>query len=171
MDIRAGRRQFLTAALGGVASAAVADIAFSQEKSSAKRADEAPERREPPPGSNDSIFLTWQGDPTTTMTIQWIGPEEESLAKVLYGKVGAAEADWQTAAPRLKDFPDTIYRVHRCELTGLEPGAEYQFRVGEGSVRRFRTMPAKATDTLQWAPEATPSRRTCWRRGRNPTSV
>jgi hypothetical protein len=36
-------------------------------------------------------------------------------------------------------------------LTGLEPGTEYRFRVGlDSAEERFRTMPAKATDTIHF---------------------
>ena len=41
--------------------------------------------------------------------------------------------------------------ILRTELTGLEPGTDYRFRVGQhGAEHRFRTMPAKATNTLQF---------------------
>src|SRR5207248_746608 len=41
--------------------------------------------------------------------------------------------------------------VHRCELAALKPGTEYQFRIGKVSpTYRFRTMPAKATNTIQF---------------------
>ena len=42
----------------------------------------------------------------------------------------------------------TDLKVFRAELTGLTPGTDYQFRIGKQSpTYRFRTMPAKATDT------------------------
>src|SRR5204863_8523818 len=38
-----------------------------------------------------------------------------------------------------------------CYLNGLSPGTEYKFQLGkEDADLRFRTMPAKATDTIQW---------------------
>src|SRR6185436_7491187 len=51
----------------------------------------------------------------------------------------------------LRPFPATDLKVHRCELTGLLPGTEYKFKVGEHSpVLRFRTMPAKGTDVISF---------------------
>jgi len=41
--------------------------------------------------------------------------------------------------------------VHRAELAQLAPGTEYQFRIGDApAVRRFRTMPDKATNAFQF---------------------
>jgi acid phosphatase type 7 len=41
--------------------------------------------------------------------------------------------------------------VFQAELTGLTPGTDYQFRIGKRSpTYRFRTMPAKATDTIHF---------------------
>jgi hypothetical protein len=52
---------------------------------------------------------------------------------------------------RTKPFPDKDLKVHRCELEGLEPGTEYEFRIGTVSpTYRFRTMPSKATNTFQF---------------------
>ena len=45
----------------------------------------------------------------------------------------------------------TDFKVFRAELTGLTPGTDYQFRIGKKSpTYRFRTMPAKATDTIHF---------------------
>ena len=45
----------------------------------------------------------------------------------------------------------TDQQIHRTELTGLEPGTEYRFRIGlDSAEKRFRTMPAKATDTIEF---------------------
>ena len=45
----------------------------------------------------------------------------------------------------------TDHRIFRAELTGLEPGTEYVFRVGiDSSEQCFRTMPAKDTNTIQF---------------------
>ena len=45
----------------------------------------------------------------------------------------------------------TDHRIFRAELTGLEPDTEYVFRIGTDSAeQRFRTMPAKDTNTIQF---------------------
>jgi hypothetical protein len=105
----------------------------------------------------DTLFLTWQKDPTTTMTIQWIGSEATTDASIQYALTaqyaltGAAASVWQMAKTFTKPFSDTDLKVHRCELTGLASGAEYSFQIGKSSpLYRFRTMPAKATNTIQF---------------------
>src|SRR5204863_451568 len=56
---------------------------------------------------------------------------------------------WHAAPVLSKPFPGTELKVFRAEFTGLKPGTEYQMRVGNRpAVYRFRTMPAKATDTF-----------------------
>jgi hypothetical protein len=56
---------------------------------------------------------------------------------------------WQSQKPILKPYPMTDFQVFRAELTGLTPGTDYAFKIGKSSgVYRFRTMPAKATDTI-----------------------
>lgn len=126
------RREFLGASLGGLAAALTFRPSVFAEDALA-----APE----------TLFLTWQRDPTTTMTIQWVGPETPDRSEVQFAKVD--DAVWQTARTILKPYPDTDLQVHRCELTALTPGTEYQFQLGPQSrTYRFRTMPAKATDTF-----------------------
>jgi hypothetical protein len=50
-----------------------------------------------------------------------------------------------------KPYPYSDFKVFRAEITGLEPGTDYQFRIGkESPIYRFRTMPAKATNGLSF---------------------
>ena len=58
---------------------------------------------------------------------------------------------WRSIATKQHPYPMTDLKVFRAELTGLTPGTEYQFRIGRNPpTYRFRTMPAKATDTFQF---------------------
>ncbi len=97
-----------------------------------------------------ALFLTWQQDPTTTMTVQWIGSAEEALERpVWYRKRGTK--GWRRQEFSSKPYPLTDLRVFRAELTGLEPDTEYRFRIGlDSSQQTFRTMPAKSTDAIQF---------------------
>jgi acid phosphatase type 7 len=96
----------------------------------------------------DTLFLTWQRDPTTTMTVQWVGPAVPDAAVRYVPRLGNT---WQTAKVGTRPFPKTELSVHRCELTGLTPGTEYVFQLGKaGPTHKFRTMPAKATDVIQF---------------------
>ena len=41
--------------------------------------------------------------------------------------------------------------IFRSELTGLEPGTDYRFRIGlDSAEKKFRTMPSKATNTIEF---------------------
>ena len=83
------------------------------------------------------------------MSIQWVGAETASDTSIHYAPLAATE--WNTAQTATKPYPNTELKVHRCELTRLAPGTEYKFRIGSATTDfRFRTMPAKATNTIQW---------------------
>lgn len=158
------RREFLASM---AATMAGGPWLWSQQRETPKNEREAANSESATPPGLDTLFLTWQGDPTTTMTIQWVGEAERfANTRVWYapcevGAKGAAAiaspADtvryglnapaWQTAAVTAKPFLPTDWKVFRCELTGLTPGTHYQFRIGnEPAVHLFRTMPARMTD-------------------------
>jgi hypothetical protein len=137
------RRLFLGSSLAGLASGRV----FG--------ADPLPKVIEDTLFQPATLFLTWQRDPTTTMTIQWIGTRGETAdTKIAYAPVGSVASiftGWDVKAPELKPYPMTDFKVFRTELTGLKPGTDYIFRIGKNSATyRFRTMPAKATDTISF---------------------
>ncbi len=97
-----------------------------------------------------ALLLTWQRDPTTTMTVQWIGTALQGPARPIWvAKSGAV--NWHSTIGTMRPYPMPNYQIHRTELTGLEPDTEYRFRIGLDSAEwRFRTMPAKLTDALQF---------------------
>ncbi|MGC4001860.1 MAG: metallophosphoesterase family protein [Pirellulales bacterium] len=135
------RRDFLTTSFGALAGLSLSTAIGAPTLSSPIVLQDAPEPK--------SLFLTWWRDPCTTMVVQWVGPEFRG-AIVEYAALDNDDV-WRRATVANKPFPDTDQRVHRTELTGLLPGTEYAFRiVGWKSVYRFRTMPAKATNALQF---------------------
>jgi hypothetical protein len=97
-----------------------------------------------------ALFLTWQRDPTTTMTVQWVGAEADAAQRpVWYAKKGGL--GWRTQGYSARRFPMSDHWIFRAELTGLEPGADYVFRIGTDSAEQgFRTMPAKDTNPIQF---------------------
>ena len=103
-----------------------------------------------------TLFLTWQRDPTTTMTIQWIGVTgETSDTKVYYSPNNSSLERlgvWPAfISPKTHPYPMTDFKVFRVELTGLKPDTTYHFRIGKSSpTYNFRTMPAKATNTISF---------------------
>jgi hypothetical protein len=136
------RRAFLGASLAGLASGHV----FGSDKPAepvAKVIDDQPFRP-------STLFLTWQRDPTTTMTVQWVGAIGETAdTNISFAQLRVG--GWQTQATTIKPYPKTDLKVFRAELNGLAPGTDYQFRIGKQSpTYHFRTMPAKATDTIHF---------------------
>ncbi|VTS07378.1 purple acid phosphatase family protein [Tuwongella immobilis] len=114
------------------------------------------------------LFLTWHRDPTTTMVIQWVASKGEISDPTLYYRQatphassglslllgnggGFAPLTWFGQKAITKPYPKTDLTIFRVELTGLQPDTEYEFRVSKYSPNyRFRTMPAKATDTISF---------------------
>lgn len=177
------RRRFLAASVGGFAAAMSASPLLLGQDRPTKPFDPRSE-----PYLPDTLFLTWHRDPTTTMTVQWIGsdwefnatelsyavltPEVEKYRESLKPRlvvpglelrkekedetpkdkpVGIPRLNWMRAPITSRPFPLTNLTVYRVELTNLQPGTEYVFRIGERSPEsRFRTMPAKATDSFHF---------------------
>lgn len=93
------------------------------------------------------LNLTWQQDPSTTMTIDWHVSDPAQAAGVEYRASGAGS--WSAAAPdETLAFPFSDRHIHRVELTGLEPYTDYEFRFAtNGPVYRFRTLPSDVVRT------------------------
>lgn len=89
-----------------------------------------------------AIYLTWQHDPLTTMTIQWITPPNRSNDTIYYKREGQNE--WQSAVGKHSMLPNGArYTLHLVELESLRPGTDYLFRPGaDGVTFKFRTMPS-----------------------------
>ncbi len=119
------------------------------------------EAQQEPPG----LLLTWQRDPLTTMTIDWQTepdhPEETAAPVLRFKRVG--DARWQQADAQSFAFPFSDRIVHRVELTGLEPGRAYRFRVG-GFQRayQFQTMPPDLNEPLVFAVGGDTRHRQSW---------
>jgi hypothetical protein len=130
------RRLFLGSSIFGMAAIAGGNLiwAGAQEENAARP---------------DTLFLTWQRDPTTTMTVQWIAKQRD--AKVEFATWGDVTPTWQAIPCTTRPYPMTESHTFRAELTGLKPATEYQFRIdGSPAAYRFRTMPAKATEAIRF---------------------
>jgi hypothetical protein len=132
------RRAFLGASLAALASGRILEAAAP-----AKAADDAAFQP-------STLFLTWQRDPTTTMTVQRVGTAGETADTAVY-YTPLASGGWESKATTAKPYPQTDFKVYRAELTDLKPGTDYQFKIGKQSpTYLFKTMPAKATDTIHF---------------------
>jgi hypothetical protein len=91
--------------------------------------------------SNETVYLTWQHSPTSTITIQWISLADELQNRIIYRKKD--DMDWKSVTGVYYDFPQTLkYLIHRVELQGLTPNSEYIFRVNyDPQDYKFKTMP------------------------------
>lgn len=95
----------------------------------------AAEKQSDPP----ALYLQWQHDPTTTMTIHWhtVG---EARPELSYRASGST--NWQSALGGAKPFVGTERWVHGVELTGLTPATDYEFCFErDEKTFKFRTMP------------------------------
>ncbi len=97
------------------------------------------------------LLLTWQQDPTSTMTIDWHTlPSDKAINTLNYRKDG--EETWLEVYPRIQKFPHSDRTIHRVEIKDLTPGSHYEFRVGEFTrVYSFHTMPAKNDRPIRFA--------------------
>lgn len=87
-----------------------------------------------------AVYLMWQRDPTTTMTVGWYN-YEPSQNQLRYRLPGAGT--WNTLTASTQPFPHTDRHIHTAEVIGLMPGADYEFQVdGYDETFKFRTMPA-----------------------------
>jgi hypothetical protein len=102
-----------------------------------------------------ALYLSWQNDPTTTMTIQWHTEGDVPSPAVHYGALGGGDLTVIGATSHPMVFSDRI--VHTVEVTGLEPDSEYRFRLANlvpgknSSFYKFRTMPAEADRPIRFA--------------------
>src|SRR5690242_3910284 len=104
------RRAFLGTTLGGL-TAAVTTPSHAVDVAPAPRPVETVT---PPASPADTLFLTWQRDPTTTTTVQWIGPAD---APNFVRYVTRTGTDWKPVPTTTRPFPKTDLKVHRAEIT------------------------------------------------------
>ncbi len=137
------RRQFIQSA-SLIVAGGCSRLAFGAPSS------EPPKFADVPTFRPSALFLTWQRDPTTTMTVQWVGSEAEGAQRpVWFAKKGSQQ--WRNEGYTTRRFPISDQWIHRAELTTLEPDTDYVFRVGTDSAEQaFRTAPAKDTNAIQF---------------------
>lgn len=108
-----------------------------------------------------ALYLTWERDPTTTMSVNWhVEPDAGGEALLEYRESGT-EDDWTAVEGTTVYDPEEQFHpnentdydraVNRAELTGLEPGTSYSFRFGTAPVWTFRTLPAQLEEPLTFA--------------------
>jgi len=95
------------------------------------------------------IMLSWQQDPTTTMTVDWHTNSDVETSIIQYRE--ADEGKWLVETGKSHGFPFTNQIIHRAELINLKPNTDYEFRAGsEAKVYSFRTMPENADEPIRF---------------------
>lgn len=90
-----------------------------------------------------AVYLTWQNDPCTTMTVQWITYEDRKDDTIYFRAI--TDLFWHKVKGTHDSLPGVQpYLIHRVELNELQPFTDYIFRAGEeGKIYKFRTMPTE----------------------------
>jgi hypothetical protein len=100
--------------------------------------------------AKSTVFLTWQDDPCTTMTVQWLVRGPLPLLPAIEVRLKDSEA-WAEREADISHLPNTDIKFGRVQLTGLLPDTEYSFRfTGDTEVYHFKTMPLTLTSPLQF---------------------
>ncbi len=100
------------------------------------------------------IYLTWEDDPSTTMTVNWVNLYEHTAASLMYREAG--EEDWKTAEGSHHRLKPSTLQVRRVQLSGLKPDTDYEFFPGNEPPsgwflpQRFRTMPNPMTRPIRF---------------------
>ena len=98
-----------------------------------------------------AVYLTWQRDPSATMTVHWHSWPDRPVSAVRYRPAGDDDAPWSTVTGTSRPMPATERRVHTVELTGLDPDTRYAFEPGRDAVDfHFRTLPDTPTRPIRF---------------------
>lgn len=90
------------------------------------------------------VYLTWEDDPTTTMTIRWITSVNDRSEEVEYRKKN--RRSWQKKSGQSRELIANFLQLHSLTLSGLSPGTAYKFYLkGSNTTYYFKTLPKKLT--------------------------
>ncbi len=99
----------------------------------------ADSEKKAPPG----MILTWTGDPTTSIVIDWhrLAEDEDTPAFIQARQRGTNE--WTPIEAERFPFPGSDRLIDRVSIMNLQPDTEYEFRGSpDEKTYWFRTMPA-----------------------------
>jgi len=95
-----------------------------------------------------AVYLTWQNDPLTTMTVQWITQSDCKSNALQYRELG--KEGWQQANGTRRPMPRALpYFIHRTTIHDLKPGTSYEFCLHK-NIYKFRTMSNKLSEPLRF---------------------
>jgi hypothetical protein len=99
----------------------------------------------------DKLFLTWTGDPTSTMTVVWVTEDEKITSEIEYRLAGSEP--WASQTGVIKGLPNgSINKWFRVDLAGLKPATIYEFRLKSYPEEsfRFRTAPVDLSNGVEF---------------------
>lgn len=104
-----------------------------------------------PPGEEPpTVYLTWSGDPTTTVNVNWLGAEPGPPTPFVFFREKGT-GGWQQAAGITKPFPHTGQTISHVGITGLKPGTTYELLAsGSWDSETFATLPSKLERPLRF---------------------
>ena len=93
-----------------------------------------------------ALYLSWYGDPTTSMVVQWHTPDTEFGDEIAFK---SPDGEWQSVTGTHSHLDPVL--VHKVSLDELAPDTEYSFRIGEDpALYHFRTAPAALDQPLRF---------------------
>lgn len=100
------------------------------------------------------LYLTWKGNPSTSITINWINLYKESTTNVWYRTAGSQE--WKSASGTRHPAGHSTLQIRRVHLSDLQPDTLYEFTIqkeapdDQAVLHRFRTMPSRLDRTIRF---------------------
>ncbi len=89
-------------------------------------------------GDVSAVYLSWYGDPCTTMAVQWHTPAGETSDEIFLQSLDDGWYSYEGTHAPLEHL-----QVHTVRLENLDPDTLYSFRIGSSpTVYKFRTAPA-----------------------------
>lgn len=93
------------------------------------------------------IYLEWVDDPTSTMVINWIAPENSNRT-LSYRPTGG---NWSSVNGAPNTIPGSDLRRFKVDLDDLQDNTVFQFRVpGDSDTYTFKTAPATAEEPVKF---------------------
>lgn len=99
-------------------------------------------------GEVKAFYLSWYDDPSTTMTIQWISPQEDPETALF---IESDKGKWLSFAPS-SEKPLRHLNIYAVYIEALKSDTSYRFKIGEnGEIYSFKTAPEKLSSPLRFA--------------------
>lgn len=96
-----------------------------------------------------ALFLTWQKNPESTMTVCWITEGEQPNDFITYHLQPQGQSYSQSGYVR-KLPGKNPYFIHTAELTQLQSNSSYRFSVNRNKEYQFHTLPATLHQSIKF---------------------